>query len=143
MEKVEPVFCKLTVLFREPFWVGVYERRQGDRLEVCKITFGGEPRDGEVLAYLLEHWRRLSFSPAVEELPRETPKNPKRARREARKQLEGQGGGIGTKAQQAIRLQREQSKAERTARAKARREEEQQRRFLLRQQRRKEKHRTG
>ena len=139
---METVFATFTVLFQEPFWVGVYQRSQGGRLEVCRITFGGEPRDGEVLEYLLTHWRRLPFGPAVEgELP-ETPKNPKRARREARAQLR-EGQGIGTKAQQAIQQQREQRKTERAAQGRARREEEQQRRFLLRQQRKKEKHRTG
>lgn len=142
MEK-EIVFVRLTVLFQQPFWVGIYERSQGNRLEVCKITFGGEPRDGEVLAYLLEHWRELRFSPAVEgELPQNTPKNPKRARREARKQSE-EGQGVGTKAQQAIQLQREQGKAEHAAQFRGRRDEERQRRYLLRQQRKKEKHRTG
>jgi len=138
----ETVFCKLTVLFEDPFWVGLYERNQGGRLEVCKITFGGEPRDGEVLAWLLDHWRELRFSPAVEEPRRDAPKNPKRARREARKAQDA-AAGIGTKAQQAIQLQRERSKAERAALARDRREEERQRRYLLRQQRRKEKHRTG
>ena len=139
MEKVYAVF---TVLYQEPCWVGIYQRSQGGRLEVCKITFGGEPRDGEVLEHLLLHWRQLSFSPAVEgDFPREA-KNPKRARREARAQLR-EGQGIGTKAQQAIQLQREQQKAERTTRARHQREEEKERRFLLRQQRRKEKHRTG
>lgn len=142
MEK-ETVFVRLTILFRDPFWVGIYERNQGSRLEVCSVTFGGEPTDGEVLAYLLDHWRELRFSPAVEgDLPPDTPKNPKRARREARKQSE-EGRGVGTKAQQAIQLQREQCKTERAARLRSRREEEQQRRYLLRQQRRKEKHRTG
>lgn len=142
MEK-ETVFCKFTVLFEDPFWVGLYERNRGGRLEVCKITFGGEPRDGEVLAWLLDHWRELRFSPAVEEEPpQNTPKNPKRARREARKAQDA-AAGIGTKAQRAIQLQREQSKTERAAQARTRREEEQERRYLLRRQRRKEKHRTG
>ena len=35
----------LTVFFESPFWVGVYERTDGDRYEVCKITFGAEPKD--------------------------------------------------------------------------------------------------
>jgi len=140
--ETETVFCKLTVLFEDPFWVGLYERNQGGRLEVCKITFGGEPRDGEVLAWLLDHWRELRFSPAVEDKPpRGAPKNPKRARREARKAQAA--AGIGTKAQQAIQLQREQGRAERAARARDRREEEREQRYLLRRQRRKEKHRTG
>ena len=41
----------LTVFFENPFWVGVYERIDGDRYEVCKITFGAEPKDYDCLLY--------------------------------------------------------------------------------------------
>lgn len=30
---------KLTVYFEEPFWVGVFERYEGGKLSVCKVTF--------------------------------------------------------------------------------------------------------
>lgn len=43
----------LTILFESPFWVGIYERMDGELYEVCKITFGDEPRDYEVLDYIL------------------------------------------------------------------------------------------
>lgn len=39
---------KLTVLFEDPFWIGLYEREYNGRYEVCKITFGAEPKDYEV-----------------------------------------------------------------------------------------------
>lgn len=42
----------LTVFFEAPFWVGVYERMDGERYEVCKITFGAEPKDYEVWEFL-------------------------------------------------------------------------------------------
>ena len=32
----------LTVLFDDPFWVGIFERREGGTLSVSKITFGAE-----------------------------------------------------------------------------------------------------
>ena len=71
--------AKLTVFFEEPFWVGLYQRWSGPKLEVAKITFGAEPKDGEVYQFLLEHWKRLSFSPPVEqEIPEERRINPKR-----------------------------------------------------------------
>ena len=38
----------LTVLFEEPFWIGLYERRHNGYYEVCKITFGVEPKISEV-----------------------------------------------------------------------------------------------
>ena len=42
-----------TVLFENPFWIGLYERIEGERYEVCKITFGTEPKDYEVYDYFI------------------------------------------------------------------------------------------
>ena len=39
--------AKLTVFFEEPFWVGVFERISDEKLSVCKVTFGAEPKDYE------------------------------------------------------------------------------------------------
>ena len=41
---------RLTVFFEAPFWVGVFERFEGGTLSVCKITFGAEPKDYDVLS---------------------------------------------------------------------------------------------
>ncbi len=49
--------------------------------------------------------------------------------------------GIGTKAQQALQLQREENKLSRKMAVRVRRETEKQRQFILKQQKRKEKHR--
>ena len=38
----------LTILFEAPFWIGLYERTYSGKYEVCKITFGSEPKDYEV-----------------------------------------------------------------------------------------------
>ena len=56
-----------------------------------------------------------------------------------RKQV--QNTGIGTKSQQALKLQQEQLKTERKAVSREQREAEKQRQFELKQQKRKEKHR--
>ena len=45
--------ASLTVFFEEPFWVGVFERIEDGKLSVCKVTFGAEPKDYEVLDYIL------------------------------------------------------------------------------------------
>ena len=55
----------LTILFEAPFWIGLYERIDGDKYEVCKITFGAEPKDYEVYDFLLKNWHMLKFSPPV------------------------------------------------------------------------------
>lgn len=57
---------RLTVFFDEPFWVGVFERLDGDTLSVCKVTFGAEPKDYEVWEFVLKHFSKLNFSPAIE-----------------------------------------------------------------------------
>ena len=66
-------------------------------------------------------------------------KNPKRAQRDAKKQtLET---GIGTKSQQALKLQQEQNKQERKVRSREQRDAKSQRLFELKQMKKKEKHR--
>ena len=129
----------LTVYFEDPFWVGVFERVEGDRLTACKVTFGAEPKDAEVWGFLLAHYDQLRFSPAVEAVRRKELTNPKRMQREARRQSES--AGIGTRSQQALKLQHEQSKALRQEASREQREAERQRQFELKQQKRKEKHR--
>ncbi|MDE6281823.1 MAG: YjdF family protein [Oscillospiraceae bacterium] len=132
--------ASLTVYFEPPFWVGLYQREDEDGCRVCKITFGAEPKDQEVLDWLLSHWRELRFSPPIvgnreiNRLP-----SPKRMRREARKAT--QTAGTGTKAQQALQLQREQQKAQRKADSKEHREAERERKLVLRQEKRRQKHR--
>lgn len=130
---------KLTVFFEGPFWVGVFERIEQGRLSVCKVTFGVEPKDYEVWAFVLKNSGQLKFSPSVDLVVKEAPANPKRVQRELRRQTAD--AGIGTKSQQALQLQREAHKLTRKAASRAQREAEQQRQFDLKQQKRKEKHR--
>lgn len=66
--------AKLTVFFQEPFWVGLYERWTEGLLQVCKITFGAEPKDYQVYEFLLNHWDGLRFSPPVAEEKEEAPR---------------------------------------------------------------------
>lgn len=135
---MEKVTGKLTVYFEDPFWVGVFERASGGKLSACKITFGGEPRDQELYDFILKGYAALSYSPEVAADQKPQPKNPKRLRREARK--ETRPAGLGTKSQQAIQLQREEGKERRKAAARETREAEKDRRFALRQQKKREKH---
>jgi len=134
------IFCRLTVLFEDPFWIGLYERTDGGVYEASKITFGPEPKDCEVYAYLLLHWRHLSFSPPVPGAPpADRPINPKRARRRIGRQLWEKG--VGTKAQQVLQLQREEQKMVRKTASRAQRQAEQDRQYALRQRKKKDRHR--
>ena len=45
----------LQVFFEDPFWVGIFERVGAGKLEACKVTFGPEPKDYEVLDLSLIH----------------------------------------------------------------------------------------
>lgn len=131
--------ARLSVLFESPFWIALYEREAGGNYEVCKITFGAEPKDYEVYDFFLRNFNRLVFSPPLETgKAAEGKANPKRMQRQIKRAAEARG--IGTKAQQALKLQQEQNKTERKIRAREEKEAEAQRRFALKQQKRREKH---
>lgn len=137
---MDTVSSKLTVMFEEPFWIGLYEREYGGRYEVCKITFGPEPKDYEVYAFLLDNRQRLVFSPPMAaEKTKEKRINPKRMQRQISRQLASYEG-IGTKAQQALKLQHEEGKQARKKRTKEEKDAEAERRFEQRQKKRKDKH---
>ncbi|MBS5388620.1 MAG: YjdF family protein [Clostridiales bacterium] len=135
---MDKVSGRLTVFFEGPFWVGVFECISEEKLSVCKVTFGAEPKDYEVYEFVLKNYYRLRFSSAVATDVKETVRNPKRIQREVRKQV--QNIGISTKSQQALKLQQEQFKIERKTLSREQREAEKQRQFELKQQKRKEKH---
>ena len=129
---------KLAVFFEDPFWVGVFERIENRKLSVAKVTFGVEPKDYDVLEFINRNYYHLQFSPAVETVVKDAKKNRKRAQRDAKKQT--METGIGTKSQQALKLQQEQNKLARKERSKKEREEESDRLFEMKQQKKKEKH---
>ena len=68
----------------------------------------------------------------------ETKRNPKRMQRDVKKQM--QENGIGTKSQQALKMQQEHNKQERKVRSRERKEADEQRMFELKQQKKREKH---
>lgn len=130
---------RLQVFFEAPFWVGIFERVSGGKLTACKVIFGAEPKDYEVLGFLLTNYDKLRFSPSVNSVnPVKERINPKRLQREVKMQIANVG--IGTKSQQALKLQQEQGKMERKDRSRERREAEKQFQFDLKQRKRREKH---
>ena len=135
---MDKVSVKVTVFFDEPFWAGVFERIDGEKLTACKVVFGAEPGDDKVQELLLENYYDLKFSPSVEVRVKKQAANPKRVQREARKQTFL--SGISTKSQQALSLQREEMKTIHRQNTRKQRETRKEQRFELRQQKRKEKH---
>lgn len=69
---------------------------------------------------------------------KEAKKNPKRMQRDVKKQL--QNVRIGTKSQQALKLQQEQNKQERKVKSREQKMAESERMFELKQQKKMEKH---
>ena len=128
---------KLTVFFENPFWVGVFEVIANDKLSAAKITFGAEPRDCEVYDFILKHYYNLQFSPAVTVDADEKHINPKRMQREIKKQMTDIG--VGTKSQQALKLQYEQFKTECKKKSREQKQEEKDRLFELKQLKKREK----
>ena len=88
---------------------------------------------------MLKHYYHLQFSPAVAVVAKETKKNPKKLQRDVKRSLEKTG--IGTKSQQALKLQQEQNKQNKKAKSREEKQVEEDHQFELKQQKKKEKHR--
>lgn len=134
---MDKVSISWNVFFEEPFWIGILEQIEDKRLSVCKVTFGAEPKEYELCEFILKNYDSLQFSPSVTIGVKEKKQNPKRIQREVHKCM--QNSTIGTKSQQALKLQQEQRKVERKVKSKEQKEAEKEKQFELKQQKKKEK----
>ena len=126
------VSVKLTVYFEDPFWIGIFERSIDEKLSVCKVIFGAEPKDNEVLELVLNRYSKLKYSPEIQyEKVFKEKVNPKRVQRDVKKQLNNKG--VGTKSQQALKLQQEQNKTIRRIKTKEQKELEKEKMYSLKQ----------
>ncbi len=135
MNKVQ---IKLTVLFDGAFWIGVFERVIDSKLEVAKVTFGAEPKDIEIYNFILNKYQYLKFSNGIS-IKQKTQKeiNPKRMKRFVKKQVDK---SLGTKSQQALKLQQEQNKINRKSVSKQRKDELLKLKFEMKQKKKQQKH---
>ncbi|MCR1934130.1 YjdF family protein [Clostridium tepidum] len=124
---------KLTVLFDEPFWIGIFEKQDQDKIQICRVVFGHEPKDYEVYDFILKNYYNLKFSEpiSIDKNPK-TKINPKRMQRKIKKIV--QKKGIGTKAQQALKLDYENKKIKRKVKSKEYHEKLKKLKFEKRQQ---------
>lgn len=130
----------LTVLFNEPFWIGIFEVQEEKVYKTCKVTFGTEPKEFDVFDLILKNYFKLNFTKR-EELDKSNSMqkiNPKRLQRIIKKQT--QNKGIGTKAQLALQEQFSANKIESKKRNKERKEAEELRKYELRKIKQREKH---
>ena len=136
---MKPTQVSFRVLFEDPFWVGICERWEKGRLQVCKVTFGAEPRDAEIYAFILARWDALQFSPAIKaDAKPAVHKNPKRRQREIQKQLAP--SGVGTKAQQALKAQQQQGKTARQQQSRAQKQQAAAQKLALHKAKQKQRH---
>lgn len=129
----------LTVRFDGQFWVGIVERIEDGRLSACRVVFGAEPSNEEVLEFVLERWTSLLFSEPVKCEPSKMAGNPKRRQREAAREVARHGAS--TKAQIALAEQRETWACEKKARARALLDAERRGRFEQKQEKTRKKKR--
>lgn len=131
---------KLTIFFENPFWVGVFESTENNLFKVCKVTFGSEPKDGEVYYFILRKFYSLNFSNALSVDKNIVNKkiNPKRLQRKIKK--ETNVNFIGTKSQIALKEQHKEVKTKRKLVSKEQKAEKIQRKFEIKQIKKLEKH---
>lgn len=135
MNKVQ---IKLTVLFDGAFWIGVFERIIDNKLEVAKVTFGAEPKEADIYNFILYKYQHLKFSNGISIDLKKTKKiNPKRMKRLAKKQVDNL---LGTKSQQALKLQQEQKKIDHKSISKQKKVEFLKLKFEMKQQKKQQKH---
>lgn len=134
-------YCSITlrVLFEDPFYIGIFEKRDKDYVQVCKVTFGSEPKDYEIESYILRNYSNLKFSDKFKEDTEKCSKiNPKRMIRKIRKEVSKDY--IGTKSQNFLKLQHEKDKIEHKELSKKQKEKEKMEKYIARMQKKKEKH---
>ena len=132
---------KLTVFFKEHFWIGVFEAYEHEGYKACKVTFGAEPKDEEVYQFILKEFKNLKFSsmtPTSKDELTIRRENPKRMQRKIRK--ETQNEDVGTKAHIALKKQYEENKLINKQNYKEEKNKIQERKFQLKQIKKKEKH---
>ena len=133
------VSSTLTLFHDGQFWVGVAEHVEDGRFGACRIVFGAEPSDEEVLQFVCDRWSSLAFQGNLEAAPPKTSKNPKRRIREAAK--EAARHGASTKSQLALSQSREALKEESKAKRTEAKRESERVRFEQKQAKRKQKKR--
>lgn len=133
--------ASLTVFFEDPFWVGVFERKYDNKFQICKYIFYKEPTDLELFNFIYENYAFLEFSSPIqiEDRNKNKTKNYKRKIKEAKKSMAN--FNIGTKAQNAIKIQQEEKKLEKKGQLRQNKELKSIYLFDLKREKHKQKHR--
>ena len=132
--------CKFTVLFENPFWVGIIERNDDLGYSVARIVFGSEPTEVQLYEYIQKEYKNIRFSKPIKNYqPKEEVHNYKRTQREIKQVMSKIQ--ISSKAHEAMRLELENNKQTRKELSKSERDAEEAKQRQIREERKKEKHR--
>ena len=134
---MEIVSIGLTVYFEDGFWHGLFEQEYEGTYQVCRVTFGQEPKEDEILKLLQTQFVRLSFSPEATVKRRVKIKNPKHLQRAVKKQVKQK---VSSKSQELLQLQHEERKKHSKQQSSLQKQLLKQEKFERKQQKRREKH---
>ncbi len=133
--------ASLTVFFEDPFWVGIFEKEYDNKFQVCKYTFYKEPTDLELFNFIYDNYAFLEFSSPIEIEERKINKTKKYKRKIKEAKTSMTNFNIGTKAQNAIKIQQEEKKSESKSKFKRKKELKAIYLFNLKREKHKQKHR--
>jgi hypothetical protein len=133
---------KVTVLFEQAWWVGIFERNDPAGYAVARKVFGGEPTDPELYEFVLNHYDELKFSESHDFKLIIKRKNPKRVLREVKNEMKKVKAGLPktTIAQDVLRLELEKNKKIKKTMSKNEKEAKLEKIFQIEQSKRKKKH---
>ena len=134
---MEIVSIGLTVYFEDGFWHGLFEQECEGTYQVCRVTFGQEPKEDEILKLLQTQFVRLSFSPEATVKQHVKIKNPKRLQRAVKKQVKQK---VSSKSQELLQLQYDERKKYSKQQSSLQKQLLKQEKFERKQQKRREKH---
>lgn len=134
---METISIGLTVYFEDGFWHGLFEQVYRETYKVCRVTFGQEPKEDEILKLLQTQFVRLSFSPVATVKQHVKIKNPKRLQRAVKKQVKQE---VSSKSQELLQLQHEERKKHSKQQSSLQKQLLKQEKFERKQQKRREKH---
>ena len=134
---METISIGLTVYFEDGFWHGLFEQEYEGTYQVCRVTFGQEPKEDEILRLIQTQFVRLSFSPEATVKQHVKIKNPKRLQRAVKKQVKQ---NVSSKSQELLQLQHEERKKHSKQQSSLQKQLLKQEKFERKQQKRREKH---
>lgn len=137
------VTIKATIFYEKRYWVGTFERIDGEGYAVAKHIFGGDPSDSEIYEFVLNHYQELKFGKPQEFTLQIRRMNPKRLQREIRKEIERfkESANPSTFAQGYMREELEKNKQEKKHVSRQERDLKKKEKFNLKQKKKKKKHR--